>query len=97
MPGWKKKILEGTEPVKAMKICGPITLGNQKITKKCLSAVGTFKAEHKEDEKIKEALRHYLYKDIEYRLVVRKATLDAKLRQLSKEIKKITPLRLQRA
>mgnify|MGYP006092662539 CR=1 FL=1 len=94
----RKKNLEKTEPIQAMKICGPISLGDQKITSKCLLAVRAFK-ERYTDEKLKEALRHHLYKDIERLLVVRKATKAAEYAQqtryLQKEMNKVTPRTLR--
>tara|TARA_Y100000389_G_C17276504_1_gene420693 strand:+ start:414 stop:710 length:297 start_codon:yes stop_codon:yes gene_type:complete len=94
----RKRTLLKTAPIKAMKICGPISLGDQEITSKCLLAIQAFK-ERYTGENLKEALRHHLYKDIERLLVVRKATKAAEYaqqtRQLQKEMNKVTPRTLR--
>ena len=61
-PGRKRK-LEKTEPIQAMKVCGPISYGDQKIASKCLVAIQSFKNRY-ECEELKKKLTDYLYKDI---------------------------------
>ena len=94
----RKENLEKTAPVQAMKVCGPISLGDQKITSKCLLAVPNFK-ERYTGEKLKEELRNHLYKDIERLLVIRKANKDREYaeqtRHLKREMNKVTPRTLR--
>lgn len=95
----RKRTIEKTEPVKAMKICGPISLGNQKITSKCLLAIQVFKERDQSEQELKKALRHHLHKDIERLLVARRANKEREFaqqaRRIEKELNKVTPLRLR--
>ena len=94
----RKKKIEKTEPIKAMKICGPIAIGDQNILSKCFSALPGFKKNFT-GEQLKKELRHYLYKDIERLLVVRRANKEREYarqtQRIQKELNKVTPLTLR--
>jgi hypothetical protein len=95
----RKKKIEKTEPIKAMKICGPIALGDQNIVSKCLLAIQVFKEQHTGEKELEKALRHHLYKDIERLLIVRRANKEREYaqqsRRLQKELNKVTPRTLR--
>lgn len=98
-PGRKRK-LEKTEPIKAMKVCGPISYGDQEIVSKCLLAIQFFKKRY-EGEQLKKELTDYLYKDIERLLVARRAQQNREFaeqtRRFEREITKVTPRVLQKS
>lgn len=94
----RKREIEKTAPIKAMKVCGSISLGDQSITSKCLKAVQIFK-ERYTGEKLKEELRNHLYKDIERLLINRRAKHERdyaeQTRHLNREMNKVTPRALR--
>ena len=95
----RKRKLQKTQPIQAMKICGPISLGDQKITSKCLFAIRVFKERYQNEKELKKALTHHLYQDIKRLLVVRKANKEREFAQqamrIEKELNKVTPLALR--
>ena len=95
----RKKNLEKTAPIQAMKICGPISAGNQEISSKCLFAIQIFKEKYESEQELTKALRHHLHKDIERLLVARRLN---KQREFAKEtnhieklLNKVTPKTLR--
>jgi|APSaa5957512535_1039671.scaffolds.fasta_scaffold269004_2 hypothetical protein len=82
----RRENLEKTAPIQAMKVCGPISLGNKKITSKCLFAIQTIKERYQSQQELIKALRHHLHKDIERLLIARRLN---KQREFAKETKQI--------
>lgn len=82
------------EPVVTMKVCGPIALGDQSITSKCMKAMKDFKARY-EGKQLEDKLREHLYKDIERLIVIRRAEKRREMEQLTrhwnKEMSKVAP------
>uniref|UniRef100_A0A6C0IZW0 Uncharacterized protein n=1 Tax=viral metagenome TaxID=1070528 RepID=A0A6C0IZW0_9ZZZZ len=99
MDAERKRKLEKKEPIQAMKICGPIALGDQKIASKCLLAIQVFKERYQSEQELKKALRHHLYQDIKRLLVVRRVNKEREFaqqaRRLEKELNKVAPLTLR--
>lgn len=76
----KKHLL--TEPVVAMKVCGSVALGDQKITSKCLKAFKYFKQRHT-GKTLETELRDHLYKDIERLIVTRRGSKQREMQSLT--------------
>jgi hypothetical protein len=83
-----------TDQVIAMKVCAPITLGDPKITSKCLKAMKYFKQRYNGEE-LKDELRIHLYKDIQKLITRRMAAKDREIIKLRKywneQLNKIKP------
>ena len=96
----RKRELVKTAPVVAMKVCGPISLGSQLITSKCLKAVKNFKERYKGKE-LEEELRIHLYKDIQRELVTRRAKRERRYlmetQYIEKEMNKAAPRALRKS
>lgn len=90
----RKKEHVKMEPIVAMKVCGPISLGDQNIVSKCLKAVKFFKEQYT-GQKLQKELRGHLYKDIERLLIARKSEKEReylrKMRHLNAEMNKVAP------
>lgn len=82
------------EPVIAMKMCGPIALGDQRITSKCLDAMKEYKYRY-EGKELEDQLRVHLYKDIERLLITRRAQKEREYKKQSdhiqKQLEKVVP------
>ena len=91
----RKENLEKTAPIQAMKICGPISSGNQKITSKCLFAIQIFKERYESEQELTKALRHHLHKDIERLLIARRLNKQREFaketKHIEKQLNKVTP------
>ena len=90
----RKKIHVMMKPVVAMKICGPIALGDQTITSKCLRAHKDYK-ERFTGQELQDKLREHLYKDIQRliikRIGVRRRETEHLTRYWDKQYNKVAP------
>ena len=78
------------QPVVAMKVCGKLALGDQKITSKCLKAFKHFQKRYALPE-LEHELRSHLYKDIQRLLTIRLAQVQRTKQTLDRQLKIVQP------